>query len=105
MKNKLSATFIVLVVLIIGVVIISSWQNPLLSREYVNALIESKGVDNISWSDFDKYSHQDIGSGNYIYQYRLSDGADLYLSGADLDSTPTYIYIVDESGKRIDLKN
>ncbi len=46
-----------------------------LSRNDVDSLISSKGIQSVSWSDFEKYPHKDVGSGNYIYQYELSEGS------------------------------
>lgn len=72
---------------------------PQLTREAINNLVASKG-ENLVWSDFEKYTHKDIGSGNYVYEYPLTDGSKLYLSGTSLSGTPMYIYIVSPQGNR-----
>ena len=102
MKEK--ALFVVLSILIMGMVVISLKDSPILYRTEVENLIMIKGVNTISWNDFDKYEHKDVGSGNYVYQYELVDGSFLYLSGNSLDSPPMYIYIVDRNKERVDLK-
>lgn len=101
MRKKIYILIFVTVSIVIGGYIFTSN----LSEKYVNLLITIKGIDNISWHDFERYSYQDIGSGNYVYQYELSNGSYLYLSGPELTSPPVYIYIVNEDGIRIDLKN
>lgn len=106
MKKFLRVIAAALVVFMIGGVIISRMLSPVsLSKEYINSLIESKSIENISWEDFEHFEHQDVGHGNYVFQYPLADGAYLYLSGADLKSPPMFIYIVDENGNITDLKN
>ena len=99
MMKRYVSIFIVLIVLVIGVFFVHQSSTSHLSMD-----IESKGINNVTWEDFEKYTYQDIGSGNYIYQYELPNGFYLYLSGSALDTPPTYIYIVDRNGNRIDLK-
>ncbi len=107
MKKKAVGIFVLLVVLVMGGFFIyhihQSTTSPL-SIDDVNSIIESKGIDKVTWEDFNRYPHQDIGSGNYIYQYELSNGLCLYLSGPDLNIPPTYIYMIDQYGNRNDLK-
>lgn len=103
MKKKLVGIF-VLLIFVIGVFFIRQSFTSRLSLDTVNAIIESKGIDKVTWEDFKGYAFQDIGSGNYIYKYKLSNSFCLYLIGPDLDIPPTYIYIIDRNGKRIDLK-
>lgn len=100
MKRICILLFVIVSIVIGGYIFTSN-----LSQKYVNMLIAIKGIDNVSWQDFERYSHQDIGSGNYVYQYELSNGSYLYLSGPDLASPPIYIYIVNKDGTRVDLKN
>ncbi|MCI8291667.1 MAG: hypothetical protein HFJ25_05420 [Clostridia bacterium] len=94
----------VVIVLMIGVFFIHQSSTSHLSIDIVNSIIELKGINNVTWEDFKEYTYQDIGSGNYIYQYELSNGFYLYLSGPTLNTPPTYIYIVDRNGNRTDLK-
>ncbi|EEG92240.1 hypothetical protein ROSEINA2194_03884 [Roseburia inulinivorans DSM 16841] len=104
MMKRYVSIFIVLIVLVIGVFFVHQSSTSHLSMDIVNSIIKSKGINNVTWEDFEKYTYQDIGSGNYIYQYELPNGFYLYLSGSALDTPPTYIYIVDRNGNRIDLK-
>lgn len=96
---------LICIVIFILVIVIMCLQNSMdLSVKEVDALISSKGIDSISWGDFEKYPHKDVGSGNYVYRYELSEGSYLYLSGGDLDTPPMYIYIIEKDGKRVNLK-
>lgn len=79
-------------------------MNPHLSMDVVNSIIESKGINKVTWEDFKEYTYKDIGSGIYIYQYELPNNSYLYLSGSHLEIPPACIYIVDKNGKRTDLK-
>lgn len=75
-----------------------------LSLDYVKQIVNEKGKDNVSWEDFGDFKHQDVGSGNYVYQYELEDGSSLFLSGTSLKYPPQYIFIVDAENGRIDIK-
>ena len=75
-----------------------------LYKTYVDDLITEKGKENISWEDFEDFSHTDIGSGQYVYEYAMADGSHLYLCGPDLSIPPTTIYIIDADGKTIQIK-
>ncbi|KIR01153.1 hypothetical protein P261_02894 [Lachnospiraceae bacterium TWA4] len=53
--------------------------------------------ENITWEDFERFPHEDIGSGRYIYKYDMVDGNSLILNGNKLDSPPECIYIIDSN--------
>lgn len=71
-----------------------------LSTLEVERLIQSVGEDNITWSLFDKYSFEDIGSGNYVYKFILDDGNFLYLAGPSLEEKPWIVYICYSDGEK-----
>ena len=104
MMKKVIKILSLLAIFVIGGGLIFQPLSSKLTMDDLKTIIELKGIDNVSWDDFKRYSFQDIGSGNYVYQYELVDGSHLYLSGSDLDSPPTYIYVIDEDGNRSDLK-
>ncbi|ULO04900.1 hypothetical protein H1230_17325 [Paenibacillus sp. 19GGS1-52] len=64
--------------------------------------LSDKGVS-LSWDDFNKYSFEDIGSGLYIRKYKIEGGHQLFITGKSLESPPEKIYIVNQSGKELDL--
>ena len=70
------------------------------SKNYVNLIILVKGKENMTWNDFSRFSHNDIGSGQYVFEYPLVGGSHLYLAGSELESKPDYIYIIDRDGKK-----
>ena len=70
------------------------------SKNYVNLIIHVKGKENMTWNDFSRFSHNDIGSGQYVFEYPLVGGSHLYLAGSELESKPDYIYIIDRDGKK-----
>ena len=37
------------------------------SKNYVNLIILVKGKENMTWNDFSRFSHNDIGSGQYVF--------------------------------------
>ena len=70
------------------------------SKNYVNLIILVKGKENMTWNDFSRFSHNDIGSGQYVFEYPLVGGCHLYLAGSELESKPDYIYIIERDGKK-----
>ncbi|WP_340022435.1 hypothetical protein MHI24_25915 [Paenibacillus sp. FSL K6-1096] len=57
----------------------------------------------LNWSDFDKYTFEDIGSGVYIRKYQVEGERKLLVSGKSLEQPPEKISIVDSSGKELEL--
>lgn len=109
MKNngriKIMIVLLLLLIAIIGLGIIMNQNNKMLSMSVVDETVSRKGKDNITWSDFEKYPHNDIGSGIYIYEYLMQNGYKLYIGGASIDELPQYIYIIDKSGNKTDIIN
>ncbi|KFI52643.1 hypothetical protein BBIA_0324 [Bifidobacterium biavatii DSM 23969] len=70
----------------------------------MNDVISSKGIDNVSWDDFNQYPHQDVGSGNYVYRYDLPDDTHLLISGPNLDDPPMSVTFIGTDGTEIKLK-
>ncbi|MRN54930.1 hypothetical protein [Paenibacillus monticola] len=64
--------------------------------------LSEKGVS-LNWDDFNKYSFEDIGSGLYIRKYKIEGGHQLFIKGKSLESPPDKIYVVNQSGKELDL--
>lgn len=75
-----------------------------LTKEAIYALVSSnRQSPSITWSDFEQYPHKDVGSGNYVYEYLLTDGSKFYLIGNSLSEKPMYVYILNAKGGREDL--
>ena len=74
------------------------------SKNYVNLIILVKGKENMTWNDFSRFSHNDIGSGQYVFEYPLVGGSNLYLAGSELESKTDYIYIIERDGTKIDIR-
>ena len=68
------------------------------SVSYVSLIAAVKGQEKLSWDDFSRFSHTDIGSGRYVFEYSLAGGSCLYLSGSNLDLPPENIYMVRRDG-------
>lgn len=66
------------------------------TKEYVLKLVEEKGIDNISWSDFNHLEHEDVGSGNIVIKYKLKN-AELLLVGLSYDEHPKKIVILEKN--------
>ncbi len=75
------------------------------SRMYVDFVIAVKGKENITWDDFSRFPHTDIGSGRYVYEYDLVGGSHLYLNGSELKSQPESIYIINRYGTKTLIKS
>lgn len=63
---------------------------PKLTVEMLKRLVELRGED-LSWSDFMLYPHEDIGSGLYIYRYDIDDTLCLIIGGTSPDIEPAYV--------------
>lgn len=103
--RKNSVKIIIVICLVAFAVIVGAAVKHLtgnLSISYVENLISEKGRENITWDDFSEFSHADIGSGYFVYEYDLPGGEHLYLSGGDLSAPPENIYSIDKNGKRTD---
>lgn len=73
------------------------------SKEDVLKIIEEKGVDNVTWEDFENIEHEkDVGSGAIVNVYNLDNNVKLILSGNG-DDKPFKIVLL-ENGKITTLK-
>ena len=52
MMKRYVSIFIVLIVLVIGVFFVHQSSTSHLSMDIVNSIIESKGINNVTWEDF-----------------------------------------------------
>lgn len=98
MKKRYVIVIIIAVLAVLFIFVYSNLSTPALTKAYITSLSEKKGTENITWDDFKKFNHEDVGSGNYVYKYSLKEGGYLYLSGPDLNSTPMKITITNKDG-------
>lgn len=66
-------------------------QQKQLTLDKVVAL-SAKG-EKLTWSDFEQYAYEDIGSGLYIYRYDIDSNFELRIGGSPPDA-PMYIRLV-----------
>ena len=64
--------------------------------------LANKGSD-LDWADFKDYNGRDIGSGLYIWEYKLEDGYVLDVGG-DTQKKPMYILLTHNDEKGIDIR-
>lgn len=72
----------------------------------------AKKGENLSWSDFEQYDHEDIGFGLYIYAYDIDENNCLVIGGTNTQAAPMYIRLVHkvkdckfiDNGKYIDIR-
>ncbi len=65
--------------------------------------LAKKGND-LDWADFKDYNGRDIGSGLYIWEYKLEDGYVLDVGGGDVMKKPIYILLSHDDEKGIDIR-
>ena len=67
-------------------------QKPLITINDITRL--SKKGDALTWSDFEKYKHTDVGSGLYVWEFEIDKcNAKLKIGGGNLEEKPDYIKI------------
>ena len=73
-------------------------SQPLTLTDIINLMAE-KGND-LTWSDFEQYQSEDIGSGLYILRYDVEGDYELLIGGGDTSKKPDYIALIykDDSG-------
>ncbi len=81
--NKKNYVIILLVLIVIGTAYYMMSQPAKNTKEYVINYINEKGVDNITWEDFDYLPNKDVGSGVILKVYELEGGNTLMISGHD----------------------
>ena len=59
--------------------------------------------DELDWADFKDYKGRDVGSGLYIWEYKLEDGYVLDVGG-DIMTKPMYILLKRNNDKSIDIR-
>lgn len=72
-----------------------------LTLEKVRELSE-KGEE-LSWSDFEQYPHEDIGSGLYIYRYDIDEHYYLLIGGGGPETTPAYLTLVSKADDSVSI--
>ena len=73
-----------------------------LTLEDVIAL-SAKGAE-LTWADFEQYTHRDVGFGLIIYRYEIDENFYLLIGGGDVEAPPFYISLCARStGEAIDL--
>ena len=85
------------------------WSNPensdfILKNMTLNDVIElSKKGNDLDWNDFKGYNGKDVGSGQYIWEYKFDDGYVLRVIGVT-DKKPDYILLSRNNDKGIDIR-
>lgn len=77
-------------------------QNKITADELIELCEKGK---TLTWSDFENYQSEDIGSGLYILKYDIAgpEGYYIFVGGGSLDEEPCYIRLEQETGGTIDL--
>ena len=57
-----------------------------------DVLVLSQKGDALTWSDFERYQGQDIGSGLYVMRYEIDELFEVWVGGVPKE-TPMYIYL------------
>lgn len=60
--------------------------------------------EDLTWEDFEDYPSEDVGSGLYIRKYEMDGGYHVLVGGGSLNTSPSYIYLVNADGEQIDLR-
>ena len=80
-----------------------SGANALISVNDILSLAE-KG-EALTWSDFEKYEHTDVGSGLIVWEFIIKDDSSkLLISGNSLEEKPEYINYVVSNGAVLDVR-
>lgn len=80
-------------------------KKPLTKAEFIELL---KSKDDFTWSDFEQYKSENIGSGSYILKYEIvNENGEyffaLYLSGDSMTKKPQNIYLEHPNGEKMDI--
>ena len=67
---------------------LSATETNSLQKMTTEDVIRIKKQGLFSWSDFSTYEGEDIGSGLFVFQYKIVDGGYLLVSGPSLDQEP-----------------
>lgn len=82
-----------------------SKKSNITREEFLDLLISK---EKFTWSDFEQYRSEDIGSGTHILKYEIefedsNDNVYLYVCGDIMDETPESIYLESPDGETIDI--
>ncbi|MEK3685157.1 hypothetical protein [Paenibacillus sp. FSL R10-2736] len=103
LAKYLKLSMIVLFVLMIGSACQNNQEGGLDGYISLDELTDlSEKGNTLDWSDLNKYSFEDTGSGLYIRNYPIEGGRRLVLTGRSLESPPERVYVVNQSGKELD---
>jgi hypothetical protein len=62
--------------------------------------------DALTWSDFEKYEHTDVGSGLIVWEFNIKDDSSkLLIGGGNLEEKPVYIRLQMSNGTTLDVRN
>ena len=81
----------------------ASASNAFISVNDILSLAE-KG-EALTWSDFEKYEHTDVGSGLIVWEFNIKDDSSKLLIGGDsLEEKPVYIRLKMSNGTTLDVR-
>ncbi|WP_172255547.1 hypothetical protein [Saccharibacillus deserti] len=83
-----------------GSAVESGSSSPVLPLDEIREEAAKKTPD---WDTFNEYTHTDIGSGLYLWEYEVEGGRKLRMGGADLNAAPTQVQLIDAEGEVTDL--
>lgn len=75
--------------------IITDVATPNLNMRTLKSLVDRYGGD-LTWSTFDAYYSEDVGSGLYALRYPIDEDYYLLISGGSVSDPPMYIHLVSE---------
>ena len=55
--------------------------------------LSAKGNE-LTWSDFEQYKSNDVGSGLYVFVYEIDETFDVWIGGTSLEEKPFYIRLL-----------
>lgn len=81
----------------------SEAQKSLITVDDIFSL-SNKG-DALTWSDFEKYEHTDVGSGLIVWEFKIKDDSSkLFIGGGRLEEKPIYISLELSNGTSLDVQ-
>ena len=81
----------------------SETQKSLITVDDILGL--SKKAEALTWSDFEKYEHTDVGSGLIVWEFNIKDDSSkLLIGGGSLEEEPVYIRLKMNNGTMLDVR-
>ena len=81
----------------------SETQKSLITVDDILGL--SKKAEALTWSDFEKYAHIDVGSGLIVWEFKIKDDSSkLFIGGGRLEEKPIYISLELSNGNSLDVR-